>query len=67
MDADNLGRGKVLVSELANYQGNLVPVDDWSGGVDSEAVLSGECNYGDEGDVAESLRRCFSAQMCPWF
>lgn len=30
MDADNLGRGKVLVSELADYPGNLVPVDDRS-------------------------------------
>lgn len=54
--------GKALVSELADYPRYLAPVDDWSGGVDSEAALSGECNYGDEGDVAEVFEEVFK---CP--
>ena len=62
MDADNLLVGKALVSELADYPGYLAPVDDCSGGVDSEAALSGECDYGDEGDVAEVFEEVF---QCP--
>ena len=45
MDADNLLVGKVFIFELADCPGYLVPVDDWSGGVNSEAALPGECDY----------------------
>ena len=29
VDADNLGIGKVSVSESVNYPWNLIPIDDW--------------------------------------
>lgn len=66
VDAYNLGLGKAFIFELVDYPWYLIPVNDGSGCLDPETALPGECDYGNERDVAKFFEEMFQCTDVPF-